>query len=690
MKAFVFGGALRELRSMVAAFSVMAIAIAVCLAISPYPAKAHTSQQHFSVGMNGPTSTINLGQFLQRLVTPHTINVPADLVNIPNDAFEDVFNTAGPGYTPDTVWYRAAFTVLDTDEGGQEKSYIEMGQPYLNDIKLAIIKEDTRAVIWRDRVGDRLPKGENDVRGLLHLSEWPELLPGDYWLTIAVKTNSAHIFQAQLVPETEQIANIGRNSFPKGIYLGILMVAFGVYLTLGVLSSDKAVTWYSAYIFSLFLINFGVSGYAHFLFTDLWYLTSDFLTGTGTAFAIATSVTMWSYIIELDRHNRWLHRVMTTYSFLAGLGFLTATTDAYITFAKLFFIPDVILLSTLLIYLVYLGIRQKKVLEHSFLMVALGVPTMAVIAHLLLLVGVIPVNAFTTSIYSASSVVHLTMIAIAMGLRTYKLSHRRMNAAASNQRASQLAGEQRAFITMLSHEFRTPLAIIQRSSEILGLHLSSEQDAVHNRLGTIRNNASQLSGLVDAFLTKDTLDSATFTTTREPVAIDAFLADLIARRHREVPGQNVNLINSEFAIVDIDRILLERAIVNLIENARKYAPGAAVWIACNRSANGYVYIRVVDEGPGIAAEDLSNVLNAFYRGREAAKTQGVGLGLHLTRRIVEAHDGSLSVNVGEKGGTTILIKLPFNKDATVLKTNDVLLRVMGGSRRKPSNRETDE
>ncbi|WP_369813533.1 sensor histidine kinase [Thalassospira sp. MCCC 1A02898] len=257
-----------------------------------------------------------------------------------------------------------------------------------------------------------------------------------------------------------------------------------------------------------------------------------------------------------------------------------------------------------------------------------------------------------------------------MAYRTYGVINRRVDALASGQRADQLASEQRTFITMLSHEFRTPLAIIQRSAEILGLHLQKEPESVLNRLSTIQSNARQLSGLVDAFLTKETLDSATFTTTREAVSIDTFLRDLIAQRQREVPGQNISLIQSDVVIVEIDRILMERALINLIENARKYAPGAAVWISAERAANGYVYIRVVDEGPGIAADDLQNVLNAFYRGRDSVKIQGVGLGLHLTKRIIEAHDGSLSVSVGEEGGTTILIKLPYDRDMTVLRNNE--------------------
>lgn len=646
------------------------------------PSHAHELRQHFVLDGNGPKNTVNLNRFLERMITDRSIIIPSDVVNLPDSEFEKVFGTPGPGYTDRTIWYRASFLVEADDSDSKALSYLEVGATYLNDIQMYVLSEESGRTIWEGRVGDRIPNGPDAIAGLTHIAQWPILSPGHYWLVMAVRTNSSHVFEVTLSPESVVIADAGSESYLKGSYLGILLVAFGVYLTFGVLTRDRAINWYAGYILSLFLINLGTSGYAQLIFKDLWPLASDFVTGTGTALALGTSLAMWASIVELDRHNRFLYRVMMCFAGVAMCGFLTSTSDLYIYFAKLFFVPDIFLLIVLLVYFVMIGYREKRLARLSFLLVALGVPTLAVIVHLLMLMGLVPINAFTGNIYSASSTVHLVMVALAMGYRTYALANRRMDAFQNSQRANQLAGEQRTFITMLSHEFRTPLAIIQRSAEILGLHLRDEQEAVHTRLATIRSNAGQLSGLVDAFLTKETLDSATFTTSRQPVAIDLFLSELIARRTREVPEQNVNLINSEFAIVEVDRILLERAIVNLIENARKYAPGSPVWIACNRAANGFVYIRVLDEGPGIPPEDLSNVLNAFYRGRESSVTQGVGLGLHITNQIVEAHEGTLSVSVGERGGTTILLKIPYNHEATIARTNEIYLGVPGKFRPK--------
>lgn len=664
---------------------VLAVITAGLWALIPAKVLAHDDQAHFVVSGSGPRNDIDLAYFLTRLTTDRNLIIPADLINIPESEFEEVLGSRGPGYTNKTIWYRAPFFVETRNSPDGGMAFLEMGAAYLNDITLAIVSSDTGQTVWRDRVGDHIPSSPGQIVSLYHTAQWPQLTPGHYWLTIGIKTNSAHVFEARLLTEESVIANTGSNSYLKGVYLGILLVAFGIYLTFGVLSRDKAVCWYAVYIFAMFLINMGVSGYAHLMFTSLSPLASDAITGSGTALSIGSSLIMWAYIIRLNLHFPIVFRIIATFAGIAILGFVTSTSDWYITFAQLFFIPDIFMLCVLLFFLVYIGYREDRLLQHSFLMVALGIPTIAVIIHLLMLIGVAPINAFTRNIYSVSSTLHLIMIAIAMGFRTFRLANNRVEAFATSQRATQLAGEQRAFITMLSHEFRTPLAIIQRSAEILGLHLRTEPETIHSRLTTIRSNAGQLSGLVDAFLTKETLDSATFTTSREPVAIDQFLSDLIARRNREVQEQNVNLINSEFAVVDIDRILLERAIVNLIENARKYAPGAPVWVACNRSANGFVYIRVVDEGPGIPSEDLSKVLNAFYRGKESSVTQGVGLGLHITNRIILAHGGTMAISVGERGGTTVLLKLPYNLDETVLSTNEAHLRALSGLRGKPKD-----
>lgn len=636
----------------------------------PFPGSAaEPVEKAIILHRDGLHSSINLDHFLMRLSPGHRIAYPSDLIDLPATEFEPVVGTRSPGYTPLRVWYRAPLIIEDAGSGPGSISFIELGAAYLNDIRLLILSDRSRNTVWEDRVGDHIPSKPDIVPSLKHVAEWPKLAPGRYWLLIGVRTNSAHLFSATLYPEAELISNAARKSFVDGSFLGLMMVAFAVYLTFGALSRDTAVIWYAVYVLSLFMVNFGVSGYAQLLLKDVWIYASDAITGGGTALAIGSSIAMWSHIIQLNRYNRFLYRVMTGFAIACIVCGVTATSDYYIHFAKLFFFPHVCLMIVMFGYLVGVGYREHKLGALSFYIFALGVPSIAASIQLLMLLGVMPVNAFTTSAYPVSSILHIVMVGLAMGYRTHNITHQWIDAYQTSKRANRLAGEQRTFITMLSHEFRTPLAIIQRSAEILGLHLREETAPIHNRLATIRSNARQLSGLVDAFLTKETLDSANFVTKREPVQIDRFLQDLVARRLREVPDHAVSVSDTEFAIVEIDKILIEQALLNLIENARKYAPGAHVRVACNRAGDGHVYIRVMDDGPGIPPEDLARVSNAYFRGQRSSSTQGVGLGLHITSRIVEAHNGEMSISVGEHGGTTILIKVPYDREGKVLNRN---------------------
>ena len=688
-----FGGTLREVRQFLALCGIWAVVIIALIgSMTSFGsiASAQTEMPQLVLPAKGIAAHIDLNRFMERLQSDLAIETPVDLIDTPSAEFERVEGTPAAGYIKRMVWYRLPFSVTAQDKNVFTPTYIEIGPPHLNEINVFVIDDKTRNVVWNNRLGDRIPNGPKTLSSLKHLSEWPVLTVGQYWLIIGIQTTSAHIFQAKLYAQAEMISDTEEHNLLHSSFLGVLLVLFGVYLTFGIITRDKSILCYSFYVASILMINLGTSGYAQLVLKDIWPHASDFVVGAGSALSIGSVIAMWAHIIRLDHYNPPLYRAMLIFSVLAIAGSVTAISDSYIYFMRIFLVPVLALMITLFIYLFYIAYREKRIASHLYFLIALGLPSLAAIVTVFALLGAVPITAFTANMHQYSSFVHLAMLAIAMGYRTYKLTRQSSKAHHNNRRVDQLAGEQRTFITMLSHEFRTPLAIIQRSAEILGLHLRSEPVAVHNRLATIRGNAAQLSGLVDAFLTKETLDSANFTTSLQPTNIDELLRELISQRNRETPDHQVGFRNVDFAVVDIDRILFERAIINLIENARKYAPGAPVWIACNRASNGFVYIRVIDDGPGIPLDDLSRVSSAFYRGQDAGVTQGVGLGLHITNRIIEAHNGSMSISVGENAGTTVMIKIPYNRKETVQNSNSDFFILPTSQRAKDRPDQNDD
>jgi len=112
--------------------------------------------------------------------------------------------------------------------------------------------------------------------------------------------------------------------------------------------------------------------------------------------------------------------------------------------------------------------------------------------------------------------------------------------------------------------------------------------------------------------------------------------------------------------VEGDAVLLRRALDNLLDNAQKYSPpDSAIRLRAGRSRIGVV-VDVIDSGEGISAEDLSRLFTPFFRGDKSRTrgTGGVGLGLSLARRIVEAHGGTLTAASTPRVGTTMSVELP--------------------------------
>jgi signal transduction histidine kinase len=224
-------------------------------------------------------------------------------------------------------------------------------------------------------------------------------------------------------------------------------------------------------------------------------------------------------------------------------------------------------------------------------------------------------------------------------------------------------------VANVAHELRTPLARIR-----VALDLAEDGDAEVARasLAEITEDLGELERLVDDVLASARMELAAGAPAagaglpimrREPVDVAALLhaaADKLAVRF---PDRSVELrVEEPLPPLVGDALLLRRAVDNLLDNARKYSPRAAP-IALRAAASGCaVRIEVEDQGEGIAAEDLPRLFTPFFRtDRSRARlTGGVGLGLTLSRRIAEAHGGTL-VAASELGrGTTMTLTLPVN------------------------------
>ena len=239
----------------------------------------------------------------------------------------------------------------------------------------------------------------------------------------------------------------------------------------------------------------------------------------------------------------------------------------------------------------------------------------------------------------------------------------------------QLANEQRLallqrnFVSMASHEFRTPLTIIdghaRRLDKIKGAVKASE---IGERAGKIRSAVLRMTHLIDNLLNSSRLIDGGADLYFSPAEMDlTALLQEVCQLHREmVPGAQ---ITERFARTPLpmvgDAKLLFQVFSNLLSNAVKYSPGGgAIEIEAGSSA-GEVVVAVADHGIGIPPGDLPRLFERYHRGSNVSGIVGTGVGLYLVKMAVELHRGRVEVASTEGEGSRFTIRLPLEPAAAM-------------------------
>lgn len=226
-----------------------------------------------------------------------------------------------------------------------------------------------------------------------------------------------------------------------------------------------------------------------------------------------------------------------------------------------------------------------------------------------------------------------------------------------------MARQQRQFVLMVSHEFRTPLAIIDSASQLLELEPKLPVSAMP-RVGKIRNAVQRMLHLIERCLTDERLGTAA----ARPTAFDlaAMLTGLVAEIGASVAGHGHRFeLHGVDRPVPIpgDRDLLAVVFSNLLENAVKYSPKGGTIRLDLSTGEGQVTVRVADEGIGVNAADAARLFDKYFRASNAAGTTGAGLGLHLARCIVDTHGGGIAVASQPGQGAAFTVRLPLARTA---------------------------
>lgn len=219
-----------------------------------------------------------------------------------------------------------------------------------------------------------------------------------------------------------------------------------------------------------------------------------------------------------------------------------------------------------------------------------------------------------------------------------------------------------SLLAALSHDLRTPLAGLVGLAESLALTqpaLSAEQQEIARSL---RAEAMRMSAQVNNLLDMARIESGQVRLHREWHSMEEIVGSAIRATARSMAPRRVETdLPADLPLVEADAVLIERVLVNLLENASKFTPPDATVRVAARSAGDVFRVSVSDSGPGIPQGKEVEIFEKFTRGVRESATAGVGLGLTICKAIVLAHGGTIEARNGESGGAVITFTLPLRK-----------------------------
>ena len=218
------------------------------------------------------------------------------------------------------------------------------------------------------------------------------------------------------------------------------------------------------------------------------------------------------------------------------------------------------------------------------------------------------------------------------------------------------------FVSMVSHEFRGGLSIILSSSDMLKSYSEKLTDTQKLRhFDKINHQVKELTDLLEDLLQFGKIEVSKDNLQVQDIDLELFYQEVmenLASINKE--GHQI-ILNHQSSVTTIlgDRLMIKRMLINLLHNAVKYSPVQSK-IELNVSDNGAeIIFQVKDEGIGISASEIEHLYTPFYRCKNTGKIAGTGLGLAIVKKIVELHNGNISVESTLGKGTTFTVSLPL-------------------------------
>lgn len=262
---------------------------------------------------------------------------------------------------------------------------------------------------------------------------------------------------------------------------------------------------------------------------------------------------------------------------------------------------------------------------------------------------------------------HRDNLADEVAKRTAELEEKKIKLELALSQERELNEMQNQFVAMVSHEFRTPLTIIDGTARRIDKTLErSGPDEIKERLGRIRASVTRLSGMVERALDASRVAHGSIEFVPSDIDLSVVLCDIV-ERHREIaPDYNISIALDELPeTIEADPRLLDHIFSNLVSNAIKYSKDRPdIHVRAGRDDSN-VRVSIRDHGVGIPKAELPNITNRFFRASTSKGIAGTGIGLNLVANLARMHGGQFLIDseAGEWTEVTIVLPIKTPKEA---------------------------
>lgn len=565
--------------------------------------------------------------------------------------------TFSRGYVQDTFWLKFE---LPSSAFGQQERWLELGPNFVDDIRLFYRQRGEKGPWLSRQTGDLLlGKADLDYRNPVFIL--PPAANG-YDVLVRIRSTSAILLQARLWKPTEFLGHAARSTSFWSFYLGLAALSSLLALILA-LTLRIRLLWLLTAFSVPYLVVASVQGYLNWSFIGLQVPLQHYLTSPLILISYALLMWLCSETLDLRQRLLWAHKVLLTGCGLTLALLVLIPLGHYATAIK---IKSVILIvtSSVFIYSVF-HVWARDRFRPSLLLLGISpmVCTLASLSGILSTLGWIPFQDRIYVLWQYALVVNMLLV---MAIAVYRVREKKLAEFEKRQLLNDLQAErdasfhQRQFIGMVSHEFRTPLAIISVTLENLYGLEEGVQNSRTSRYDKVLRATARLIQLTDNCLADARLAADALyldlqpTCLRELIASAATLVQISDNHQLTLTLQGRPADTSQDYLVLADAALLRIALSNIIDNAMKYAREGSIHIDCSQQRQ-LTAIRICDQGPGIAEQLAGKIFERYRRGTHSIR--GSGLGLYVARQIAQAHGGDLRLVKSSSQGSCFEITL---------------------------------